>query len=311
METAGRRAREADSTADGQPIWRRGFGVRDSSTKAPIDNDTVFEAASMSKPPFAYVVMKLCEKGMLALDTPLTKYTSERFLKDDPRLDLITARQVLSHTSGFQNWRSDKEPLKIHFAPGERYMYSGEGYSYLQSVVTGLTGQPIDAHMKAQMFVPFAMASSDFAMNEKLRGHAARPHDRKGLPADFNRPTPESIARYGAAGGLLTTPSDYAKFMIEVVDPKPSDAFRLTKGSLDEMLRPHVKTNDAFASSWALGWQVQQDGVINHGGHNFGFQSHAVASVMSKSGFVIMTNGENGSQLIDKLLLGDLMRRFL
>ena len=84
--------------------------------------------------------MKLCEKGVMDLDTPLTKYTSERFLEGDPRLDLITARHVLSHTSGFQNWRSEKEPLKIHFKPGEKWSYSGEGYSYLQSVVTHLIG---------------------------------------------------------------------------------------------------------------------------------------------------------------------------
>lgn len=72
-----------------------------------------------------------------------------------------------------------------------------------------------------------------------------------------------------------------------------------------------VKVNDAMSSSWALGWQVQQTGVINHGGHNRGFQCHAVASAASRSGFVIMTNGESGSELISKLLLGDLMGRFL
>ena len=81
----------------------------------------MFEAASMSKPVFAYVVMKLCETGVLNLDTPLTTYTADRFLQDDPRLDLITARHVLSHTSGFQNWRSEQEPLAIHFAPGNDF----------------------------------------------------------------------------------------------------------------------------------------------------------------------------------------------
>ena len=126
---------------DAKLFWRRGFGVKDSASKEPVDNDTVFEAASTSKPVFAYAVMKLCEKGVMDLDTPLTKYTSERFLEGDPRLELITARHVLSHTSGFQNWRSEEEPLKIHFTPGEKFLYSGEGYHYLQSVVTHLTGR--------------------------------------------------------------------------------------------------------------------------------------------------------------------------
>ena len=167
--------------------WRRGFGVKDNASKEPVDNDTMFEAASMSKPVFAYVVMKLCEKGVMNLDTPLTRYTSERFLEGDPRLDLITARHVLSHTSGFQNWRSEKEPLKIHFTPGEKFLYSGEGYSYLQSVVTQLTGHvnlkdcaryeaglevcatDIEAYMKANLFAPFQMASSGYVWNDTVR----------------------------------------------------------------------------------------------------------------------------------------------
>ena len=105
---------------DAKLFWRRGFGVKDNASKEPVDNDTVFEAASTSKPVFAYAVMKLCEKGIMSLDTPLTRYTSERFLEGDAQLDLITARHVLSHTSGFPNFRSKKAPLKIHFMPGEK-----------------------------------------------------------------------------------------------------------------------------------------------------------------------------------------------
>jgi len=135
---------------DAKLFWRRGFGVKDSASKEPVDNDTVFEAASVSKTVFAYAVMKLCEKGVIGLDTSLTRYAPKPFLEGDPRLELITARHVLSHTSGFQNWRSDKELLKIHFTPGEKHMYSGEGYSYLQSVVTHMTGQPIEPYMKGQ-----------------------------------------------------------------------------------------------------------------------------------------------------------------
>jgi len=81
--------------------WRRGFGVKDRVSKTPVDEGTMFEAASMSKPVFAYAVMKLCERSVIDLDTPLTKYASARFLQGDPRLDLIAASHVLSHTSGF------------------------------------------------------------------------------------------------------------------------------------------------------------------------------------------------------------------
>src|SRR5262249_36806840 len=104
-------------------VWRRGFGIRDAESKAPVDDATVFEAQSMSKPIFAYAVMKLREKGVIDLDTPLTKYTPDRFLKNDPRLDLITARHVLSHTTGFPNWRSEGPP-RINFPPRAKHIYS-------------------------------------------------------------------------------------------------------------------------------------------------------------------------------------------
>jgi len=295
---------------DAQLLWRRGFGVKDRASKEPVDNDTVFEAASVSKTVFAYAAMKLCEKGVIGLDTPLTKYTPKPFLEGDPRLELITARHVLSHTSGFQNWRSDKNPLKIHFTPGEKYLYSGEGYSYLQSVVTHLTGQPIEPYMKANLFVPFGMASSGYVWNDTFESHAARPHDSEGKPFDNKKRTAIDVARYAAAGDLHTTPTDYAKFIIEVIDPKKSDAFRLNKDSLEEMLRPQVKVNDS--TSWALGWQIQhtkKGNFILHGGDNKGFHAFAVASVEGKSGYVIMTNGDNGVEVLKKLM--EMINRFL
>jgi len=291
---------------DAKLAWRRAFGVKDNTSKRPVDDGTVFEAASMTKPVFAYAVMKLCEKGVMNLDTPLTKYTPDRFLQGDSRLDLITARHVLSHTSGFQDWRSEKEPLKIHFTPGEKWLYSGEGYSYLQSVVAHVTGESLEPYMRANVFVPFGMASSGFIWNEIFEKRMARPHDAEGRATDNNRATEESVARYGAAGELRTTPTDYAKFLIEVIDPKPADAFRLSKASLDKMLRPQVKVESTkeYSISWALGWRIARtssDILISHGGYNRGFQCMVEGSVQQKAGYVIMTNGENGGELLKKL----------
>jgi CubicO group peptidase (beta-lactamase class C family) len=316
---------------DGNLFWRRGFGVKDATSKETVDNDTVFSAGSTSKPVFAYAVMKLREKGLMDLDTPLTKYTPERFLKGDPQLERITARHVLSHTSGFQNWRSEKEPLKIRFAPGEKWSYSGEGYSYLQSVVTHLTGHvnpkdcakfeaglevcatDIDAYMKANILGPFGMASSGYLWNGTMEKHMAPGHDEKGKPTKIRKPTGPSVARYAAAAGLWTTPTDYAQFLIEVIDPKPSDAFRLKQETLKEMLRPQVKRN--LQSSWALGWEInhtENGNFLRHGGHNPGYHCLVAACVERKSGYVIMTNSENGySGVIAKLITGETLSRFL
>ncbi len=319
---------------DAKLLWRRGFGVKDSASKVPVDNDTVFEAASVSKTVFAYAVMKLCEKGVIGLDTPLTKYTPTPFLDGDRRLELITARHVLSHTSGFQDWRSGENPLKIHSTPGEKFSYSGEGYYYLQSVVTHLTGRvsqkacakyeadlevcatDIDAYMKANLLVPFGMASSGYVWTDSLGKHAAVPHDSWGKLSAKKKPTATDAARYASAGGLHTTPTDYAKFLIEIVEPKGSDAFRLNKKSLQEMVRPQVKLDEQQkidgARSWALGWAIQEretGNVIVHSGGQDGFRSLAMASVERKSGFIILTNGDNGGKVINNQTLGGVMNR--
>jgi CubicO group peptidase (beta-lactamase class C family) len=107
----------------GRIAWRRSFGIRDHASGAPVDDDTIFEAQSMSKPVFAYRVLKLAEQGVLDLDAPLTKYAPELFLQGDSRLELITARRVLSHTAGFPNWRTREDPLRINFTPGEKWSY--------------------------------------------------------------------------------------------------------------------------------------------------------------------------------------------
>jgi CubicO group peptidase (beta-lactamase class C family) len=313
--------------ADAKLLWRGAFGVKDFDSKTPIGHGTVFEAGSVSKTAFAYVVMKLCEKGVLDLDAPLTKYTPDRIIKEDSRLDLVTTRRVLSHTAGFQNWRSAEEPLAIHFTPGERWRYSGEGYSYLQSVVTHLAGRvnasdcktlydgfracatDFDAYMKANLLGPFGMTSSGYLYREGM----ARPHDRKGTLIGDRKATAIETARYGSAGGLHTTPSDYAKFLIEVIKPKPSDAWRLDAGSLREMLRSQIKITDSL--SWGLGWAIEHTkagDLIAHSGDNPGYKAMAAASVQKQSGFIIMTNGDAGyDDIIAKVVMSEPMQRFL
>lgn len=310
--------------SDARLAWSRAFGVKNSASKAPADTDTLFEAGSISKPVFAYAVMKLHEKGVLDLDAPLTRYVPERWIEGDSRFDALTARHVLSHTTGLPNWRSGQEPLRIQFAPGSRWQYYGEGYSYLQLVVAHLTGSvstrscetmfdglrvcetEIDAYLTTNLLRPFGMQTSRYVWDNTLADHTADPHDEKGLPLTRPKATHILAARYGAAGGLSTTATEYARFLIEVLDPKPSDAFRLTRANRDEMIRPQVKVDDV--SSWALGWQIlhQKKGdLLSHGGDNPGFKAFVLASADRKAGYVILTNGDRGMDVIGKLVNGD------
>jgi CubicO group peptidase (beta-lactamase class C family) len=318
---------------DARIAWRMGFGVKDQISRAPVHDDTVFEAQSMSKPVFAYRVIKLAEQGVLNLDAPLTEYTPDVFVPGDPRLKLITARRVLSHTSGLPNWRSKETPLRINFTPGEKWSYSGEGYHYLQSAVTRLVGHvdpktcgtyelgyrvcasDFGEYMKANLLVPFGMTSSGYVWTEATGKKLARAHDANGRPLPARKSTAVDVARYGSAGSLLTTATDYANFMVEVMNPKPADAYRLNEASRKEMLRPQVSVpNVSPKMSWALGWQIwhlNKGDIVAHGGDFKGFHSEAAMSVLRKTGFVIMTNGENGTELIWKRLIKDFVDWFL
>jgi CubicO group peptidase (beta-lactamase class C family) len=314
--------------ADARMLWSRGFGVTDRTTNAPVKADTVFEFASISKTVFAYAVMKACEKGLLNLDTPLTKYTAERFLAGDPRLDLMTARHVLSHTGGFQNWRSTEDPLKILFTPGARWEYSGEGYSYLQSVLTHVAGRvdpndcktfhdglrvcgtDFDGYMRANLFMPFGMTSSGYLYRDGM----ARPHNEKGTLISDRVARPPDAARYGPAGELHSSANDYAKFLIEIIDPKPADGFRLSPASRAEMIRPQVKIMDTL--SWGLGWAIERhpgmSDILTHSGDNPGFKTMTGASVDRRSAFIIVTNGDRGfDDVIRPLLRSAPMREFV
>jgi CubicO group peptidase (beta-lactamase class C family) len=321
---------------DGRIRWRRAYGVVDVATMSLVDADTLFEAASTSKPLFAYAVMKLRERGIIDLDTPLTRYATDRFVTGDPRIDLITARHCLSHTSGLPNWRSPDTPLGIAFKPGTQWSYSGEGYYYLQSVFTHLIGDRVDSgncahfemdvavcatlpgidrYMRKRELEPFGMMSSGYLWNSAMQSHMARGHDPQGKRLETDRrPNGPGVARYGMAGGLCTTPSDYARFLIQVLDPTPADAFRLSETSIGEMLRPQIRRNPG--SSWALGWEIEHtaDGdFIRHGGGNPGFSCFVAGSVPRKAGYVIMTNSEDNGYLgvIAKLISGDALSPFI
>ena len=121
---------------DNKLVFQGAFGVTNFNTKEPVTVNTLFEAASVSKPLFAYFVMKQVEKGVFDLDKPLFKYLPNKELIDEPEYKLMTGRMVLCHTSGLPNWREQAGgELKLLFTPGTKFGYSGEGYQYLKDVL--------------------------------------------------------------------------------------------------------------------------------------------------------------------------------
>jgi CubicO group peptidase (beta-lactamase class C family) len=295
---------------DSQVLWHRGFGVKNAETKEPVADNTVFEAASLSKPVFAYAVLKLVESGRLDLDAPLSKYLPQAYIENDERLNLITARRVLSHTTGFPNWRPNGQPLKIHFTPGEKFSYSGEGFVYLQKIVEHLTNQTLDQYMKTAVFDPLGMTNSSFVWQDRYEAMKATGHNAGGAPTGKRKPT-----QANAAASLHTTASDYAKFMIAIMK-----GTALKKETIREMLRPQIKVDESCrncinnasigklsqAVAWGLGFGLQQteDGLsFWHWGDNNGdVHCYVVGFPDQKTGVVVFTNSGNGHSIIPAII---------
>ena len=139
-------------------------------------------------------------------------------------------------------------------------------------------GTDFDSYMKANVLQVLEMGSSGCLSYGGLAKNLARPHDEQGKPMSVRKYTSSAgVARYGSMGGLLTTATDYARFLIAVMDPKPADAFRLNEASIREMLTPQVKVEDGpgYSISWALGWKVAKTIdfglLVSHGGDSIGF----------------------------------------
>jgi CubicO group peptidase (beta-lactamase class C family) len=292
---------------DSRVVWSRGFGYKNAETKEPVDDDTIFEAASLSKPVFAYAVLKMAEKGQLDLDAPLSNYLPG-YVENDERLSLITARRVLTHTTGFPNWRPAGKPLIIHFTPGEKFSYSGEGFVYLQKVVERIAGAALDDIIAKSVFEPLGMYNSTYVWRDKFDAQTATGHNQNKPAAQKNK-SPQA----NAAASLRTTAIDYAKFVIAIMN-----GAGLKEETTRKMLTPHVKVDASCTNcldpkppkpseslSWGLGWGIQrtaQGDAFWHWGDNGTFKCFVVAFGRQKTGIVAFTNSTTGLGIIPEIV---------
>jgi CubicO group peptidase (beta-lactamase class C family) len=303
---------------DAHLVWSQGFGVKSTATKEAVTAETVFEAASLSKPAFAYAALKLCEEGRLGLDTPLIEHLPDPLIPNEPRLKGITARTVLSHSSGLPHGRPEGAPITLRFTPGDRFAYSATGIQYLQMVVERLTRQSLADFTKARLLAPFGMKSSNFGWVKSYEKDAAQGHWRDGSPGLSGngkelKASPEEQERTrkhyyefkypSASAGLYTTAGDYARFIIEMIEPSRRDRFRLSEGMIAEMLKPQIKINDSI--SWGLGWGIERTGAGDafwHWGDWGVFRNFVIASRKQRAGVVIFTNSFNGPKVYREIV---------
>jgi CubicO group peptidase (beta-lactamase class C family) len=293
---------------DAKSYWVHGFGVRDAKTAQPVTEETIFEAASLSKPAFAYGVLKLVDQGKLDLDKPLSTYFPKPYIEGDPRLDKITARVVMSHRSGFPNWRGDGNALTIRFTPGERFSYSGEGFVYLQKVVEQVSGKALNDYMQEAVFGPLGMTSSSYVWRGDYDARTATGHDGGGEPGEKYKPKEAN-----AAASLHTTAADYARFLEALLEGKG-----LKPETLREMEKPQVAVDPECTNCtdrepkelsknlfWGLGVGIQQtrDGEsLWHWGDNGAFKAYMAVYPKQKMGLVMFANGENGLSIAEEIV---------
>lgn len=274
-------------------IWHREFGVREAGTGDSIGPETVFEAASLSKPVFAYLVRGLVEAGDLDLDAPLSDYWTYPDLAGQEWTDRITARMVLSHRSGLPNWRRDG-PLEIQFEPGSRYQYSGEGYVYLQRVVAALRGTELPDWADEALFGPLGMRRSSFVFDPG-DADVALPHDTAGLPQG-KRPAPPPG---NAAASLHTTALDFGRFLQRVIRD-----FRDSPNAIRDLVDAPTEVGPGLG--WGLGWGLEYRSGGTPGlwqwGDNGPFKAFVYLDPHAGVAVAFFANSSNGLALTSRVL---------
>ena len=197
---------------DRRPVHVKAYGVRDADLHAPLTIDPVMAAASFTKVAFAYMVLQLVDEGVIRLDTPvewylprpLPEYAGYDRLADDDRYKRLTARMLLDHTSGFANLRvlEPERKTQIHFDPGTRCAYSGQGLQLLQLVVETATGRPLEDLMREKVFLPFGMTRTSMIWPERFDGDYANGYDERGRSlGPERRRSPDAVVMTNSSNG--------------------------------------------------------------------------------------------------------------
>ncbi|HEX6314932.1 MAG TPA: serine hydrolase domain-containing protein [Gemmatimonadaceae bacterium] len=302
--------------------WAKGYGTSDVTTGAPVTTDTIFQAASISKPTAAMGVMRLVQDGTLSLDADVNTYLKSWQLpaSDHTRGRPVTLRALLSHTSGlgdgfgFPGYHP-KEPLPsvVQILNGEKpsntgkvlmdrppftaYKYSGGGVTVVQLAVTDTTGRSFPQLMKSLVLDPLGMRHSAFEqpLSDERDPMAARAHNGRGAAMDAKWHVYPELQ----AAGLWTTPSDLARLAIELQQALQGRSTRvLSLASAREMITP-VGMGD-FAVGFGLR-KLGEGWYFGHGGSNWGFQCDLVAHVRKGYGVAIMTNADSGGVVVNEI----------
>ena len=302
--------------------WAKSYGIADVETGAKVNTDTLFQAASISKPVNAMALLKAVQDGIFSLNDDINTILKSWKIPHCSSMEaqFLTPLTLSSHTSGlgdgfgFPGYSpSDPLPTIVQILNGDKlsnvgpvlpvrppmtaYHYSGGGATILQLALTDVLGKPYPDILRESVLEPVGMTQSTFdqPLPPERDNNAARAHDREGKGmGDKWHIHPEL-----AAAGLWTTPTDLAKFAIEVQKSLRGEANNvISQTMIKEMLSP-VGIGD-----FAVGFSVTRQGqgwYFSHGGANWGFICLLKAHKVKGYGFAIMTNAQSGGILVNEL----------
>jgi len=255
--------------------------------------NTIFNVASLTKPVTAFVTLKLVSLGKWDLDEPICKYWTDPDIKKNSNTKLLTTRHILSHQTGFPNWREGK--LKFEFQPGTKYQYSGEGFEYLRKALEKKFKKSLNQLATELIFEPLKMMDTKYYWDEKTdENRVASGFDNKGNSYETHKRKTEN-----GADDLLTTIADYGTFLISVMNGNG-----LSEKIFKEMQSNQVPTKNG--KHFGLGFEKYdfKDGnlALSHGGADNGVQTIVFIFPKTKQGIIIFTNVDDGYKVYEKLL---------
>lgn len=284
---------------DGKVVYHKTYGVKNTFTGEKVNDNTLFEAASVTKPVFAYTVQRLAERGLIDLDKPLYLYLPYKDIEHDERYKLITARHVLTHRTGFPNWRwmNADGKLDIKFTPGTSYNYSGEGFEYLKMVVEKITGKKVEQVLKEEVIEPIGLYHTFFSRNDSLRRMVANGH-YDGMPNFDDLP-----ASPGMAYSMHTEALIFTRFMMQLMEQRG-----LKAETYQTMFSKHSdfdwgNEKPKIPAYMGMSLEIRESAfgkTFGHGGNNGDFKCKFEVYKDKKMGYVLFTNSNTSDVLLEK-----------
>jgi CubicO group peptidase (beta-lactamase class C family) len=310
---------------NGKIDWAKGYGIKETGGNDPVTPETLFQAASISKPVTALGTLQLVEKGILNLDSPVNdKLVSWKVPENEfSEKEKVTLRRLLTHSAGltvtgFPGYATSEQiptpvqvldgekpantsPVRIDMIPGAQWRYSGGGFVATQLLVADVSGRPFQEYMQTTVLAPLGMTHSTFEQplpREKTE-QAASAHLANGEVVKGRWHVYPELA----AAGLWSTPSDLCRFAIELQKSVAGGSNKVISQEMAvKMLAPGI-------GNWGLGVGLgestaEEKRSFSHGGGNKGFICMLFAFVNKGQGAVVMTNSENGNELVMEILRG-------